>query len=395
MTEEDIKRIREQTPNCKDKLFLNSAGASLVPDIVADRVIEYLEEERKIGGYRLEELHENELEEFYSYAAKLLNTNSRNIAFAQNATDAYTKALSSIDFKEGDVIITTDDDYVSNQIQFISLKNKFKVKIKRIKTLENGDLDIQSFEKLIQEKRPVLVAVTHIPTNSGLVQNVEEIANICFNREILFILDACQSVGQIEVDVQKIRCDFLSVPGRKFLRGPRGTGILYVSDRMLALQSAPLFVDLAGADWIENDKFKLVNSARRFQYWETPCALILGLKEAIKYALNVGLKNIEVYNQKLISRLTENLNEIPHIKVLDRGSRKASIITFSVMNKSCDQMCELLHKQNVYFSVARKSSALIDFDKKGVEWAIRFSPHYFNTIDEIDEVVDILKTHNS
>lgn len=387
----NIEQLRNDTPACKDKLFLNSAGASLMPSVVVDKIQEFLAEEVQIGGYKTAENRRAEIEEFYVEVGRLLNTEPSNISFANSASDAFGKALSSIPFKEGDVLITSDNDYVSNFLQFYIYQHRFGVQIKRIRSLENGDLDITHLEELIKERQPKLIAVTHIPTNSGLVQDVEAVGQLCAQYDILFLLDACQSFGQLPLDVKALGCDFLSATGRKFMRGPRGTGILYVSDKVVEKNLAPLTMDLAGATWTSATTYELVDSAKRFSLFEVFYGTFLGLKEAVRYANQIGMENIQQYNQQLRARLTANFNAIDKVRILDHGPNLCNIFTFRKEGISYDRMKEQLDAHKVFYSVSERGSALIDFDKKGVDWAARFSPHYFNTLEEMDRVSEIVK----
>ena len=387
----NIDQIRKDMPYYGNKLFLNSAGSSIMPKLVTENINQYLRLEEEFGGYKVEELQEYELQGFYIEAAKLINCQPENIAFAHDATDAYIKALSSINFEKEDVIITSDDDYASNHIQFIALQKRYAIKILRIKTHENGDLDIQHFQDLVENYNPKLVAITHVPTNSGLIQNVEAIGAICQDQNILFLVDACQSVGQMEVNVQKIKCDFLSATGRKFLRGPRGTGFLFVSDRLLQGEYAPLLIDGGGAIWTGVNEFEMIETAKRFETWESPYALMIGLKEAIRYATNIGLDNIRAYNEKLMIHLREHLSNINSIKTYDRGSNNCNILTFRKDGKTLELIKDKLAENNVYFSISSKEWGLIDFNKKGIDGVIRLSPHYFNTIEEMDQVAEIIE----
>ncbi len=387
----DIDKIRKDTPYCSDKLFLNSAGSSLMSTVVVDKVEEYLEAEQQLGGYKVKDTRNDEIDELYDEAARLINCEPRNIAFTHDATDAYGKALSSIDFKPGDKIITSNDDYISNQINFLSLQKRYGIEIIRGNNLENGDLDLDHFDKLIRENNPRLVAITHIPTNSGLVQDVEAVGQICEKYDRLYLVDACQSVGQIPVNVKKIKCDFLSTTGRKYLRGPRGTGFLFVSDKAFQSDYAPLFIDMRGADWTAKDSYKVRSDAKRFETWESPYALIIGLKEAIKYANTVGIEAIDNYNQQIVSELRDLMASIPGVNVYDKGSTTCSLVTFTKDGKSLIETENHLSQNNVFYSVTDVSSARIDFAKKGIEWAIRLSPHYFNTSDEMKRVADVIR----
>ncbi|MGE6221626.1 aminotransferase class V-fold PLP-dependent enzyme [Nubsella zeaxanthinifaciens] len=389
-----IDQIRQDTLGCHDKIFLNSAGASLMPKSVIQKQMEYLQLEQEFGGYHVASQQNTVLNEFYIEAAKLINCKPQNIAFATNATDAYAKALSSIQFKPGDSIVTTDDDYISNQIAFLSLQQRLNLRIHRVKKLANNEIDLNDFLQLVKNHQPKLVAVTHIPSNSGLIQNVEEIGEICKQNGILYLVDACQSVGQLLVDTQKIACDFLTATGRKFLRGPRGTGFLYVSDRVLSQGLAPLLLDMSGARWTAPNAYELSDDAKRFEIWERSCASVIGLTEAIRYANNVGMANIEAYNINLSSQLREMLQRNSNLEVLDKGLKLASIVTFHHHNVPLQALQEVLSKNNIYYSVSFKGGALIDFSEKNVDWAIRFSPHYFNKLEEMEAVTDLLSADN-
>jgi len=387
----NINQIRNDLPYYGNKIFLNSAGSSLMPAVVAKKINDYLREEQELGGYFLADSKAEEISGFYHQAAKLIGANSHSIAFTHDATDAYVKALSSIDFKPKDVILTTDDDYASNHIQFISLKQRFGIQVIRMNNLANGDLDIADFERLVETHRPKLVAVTHVPTNSGLVQNVEAVGEICQQQGIIYLVDACQSVGQIDVQVSEIKCDFLSATGRKFLRGPRGTGFLFVSDRMLDEGYRPLMIDGGGAIWKDENHYEVLETARRFETWEKPYALLVGLTEAFKYAQKIGIENIETYNQQLMERLRANLRGISGVQQFDQGSRKCNILTFRKEGKSLATLKEKLAQQEVFFSVSNREWGVIDYQKKGIDGTIRLSPHYFNTLEEMDRVAEIIE----
>ena len=383
-------KIRQEIRGLSDgKLFFNNAGSSLMPNIVVDSMLDYLKQEEQFGGYEVANKNAELLENFYTETAKLINCKPSNIAFMTSATEAFSKALSSIIFKEGDTVITTVDDYISNQITFISLQKRLNVKIIRIKKLENNELDLEDLENLIKQNHPKLVAVTHIPTNSGLIQDIEAVGKICRQYDILYLADCCQSVGQMVVDVEKIGCDFLTATGRKFMRGPRGSGFLYVSDRVLEQDYAPILLDMRGAHWSEYNNYELFKTAKRFEHWEVSYAAVLGMMEAVQYANIIGLNNIENYNKKLAETLRKYL-EKGGFKVLDTGKNLSSIVTFCGPDNDLDNIQKVLKENNVFFSVSYKNSALIDFTDKKVDGAVRLSPHYFNTLEEIEKVSDIL-----
>jgi cysteine desulfurase/selenocysteine lyase len=388
----DLNTIRQHTRGCSDKIFLNSAGSSLVPEIVTEQMVSYLQDEALIGGYALATQHASAQAEFYTETGVLLNCKPENIAFCTSATDAYAKALSSVPFKDGDAIITTDDDYISNQLAFLSLQKEYQLKIIRAPNAEDGSLDMSAFESCITRYPTKLVAITHIPTSSGLVQPAAAIGEICNRLDVLYLLDACQSVGQLDIDVQKIGCDYLTATGRKFMRGPRGTGILFVSDRVLEAGLVPRIFDMQAARWTGADTYELVKTAARFEYFETAVAGKLGLMQAIRYANQIGMANIEAYNKELMQHFRQAMAEVKGLKLHDRGAHLSNILTFTMDNKSIDGLIKLLSDNEVYYSVSYKDFALIDFSKKKIDRAIRFSPHYFNTTEECEKVVAILSS---
>ncbi|GAA4363138.1 aminotransferase class V-fold PLP-dependent enzyme [Hymenobacter saemangeumensis] len=383
--------LRQDTAGLRQGLFFNSAGASLMPRPVVSAMVEYLQQEEQLGGYAVEQQRTADLERLYTELAILLNARPHNFAFAWNATDAYNRALSAIPFRRGDVILTTDDDYISNHIAFLALRQRFGVEVRRARNLPDGDLDLADFEQQLRQHRPVLVAVTHVPTNSGLVQPVEAIGRLCRQSDTWYLVDASQSVGQLRVDVQQLGCDFLNAPGRKFLRGPRGTGFLYISDRALQAGLAPLFIDRRGADWVAADAYQPHPEGRRFEQQELG-GTVLGLAEAVRYANAVGIDQIAARTRELHLQLRQLLSRQPHLRLLDRGSEQCSLVTFDAPGRALEDLTQLLNAHKVAYTVSRRSFAILDFDRKGVDWAIRFSPHYFNTAEELEQVVSILAT---
>jgi cysteine desulfurase / selenocysteine lyase len=386
----NTQHIRLETKGIGESLFLNSAGSSLMPDVVVDAMTDYLEDERLRGGYEVWEQRQPQIAQFYTEVARLIQAKPNEISFASSSSDAFAKALSSIPFKRGDVILTTNDDYVSNQFAFISLKQRLGIEFVRMNK-PNGTIDLERVEYLVRLYNPKLVAVTHIPTNSGIVQDVVGIGKICKQYGVLYMVDACQSVGQMPVDVNAMQCDFLTATGRKFMRGPRGTGFLFASTRVLDMGLMPMFFDGRGADWTGDDSFTMQPSALRYELFEYSFPARAGFTAAIEYANDLGLQNIYNYNQILSIKMRQLLAEQADIKLLDRPDLPLSnIITFKTKQRSLETMMAGLKQHNVLYSVAGKGSAFIDMSQKQADWAIRFSPHYFNTPEEVEAVCAIV-----
>jgi selenocysteine lyase/cysteine desulfurase len=387
----DLARLRAETPGCASRIHFNNAGSGLMATPVLEAITEYLELEAELGGYEAADAREEAIHDFYAATAQLLGCKARNIAFASNATDAFARALSSIPFASGDLILTTRDDYISNQIAFFSLRKRFGVDVVHAPNVPEGGVDVGAMERLMRERRPRLVAVTHIPTNSGLVQPVAEIGRRCRELEQLYLVDACQSVGQYAIDVEQLGCDFLSATGRKFLRGPRGSGLLYVSDRALAAGYEPLFIDMRGARWVGPEDYRQVETAARFEDWEFSYATLLGSAAAIRYALTVGIDVIAERTPALGAALRERLAELDGVRIFDRGRRRCAIVTFTVDGWNSEVLMAELRRRRINSSVSAREHALYDFKDKGVEACVRMSPHYYNTEQEVDEVVDAVR----
>lgn len=387
----DLQRIRADTPGCANRIHFNNAGAALMPAPVLAAMVEHLELEAAIGGYEAADACADAVAGFYDAAAELLGCSPRNVAFAANATDAYSRALSSVPFEPGDTILTTKDDYVSNQIAFLSLRKRLGIDVVQAPTLPEGGADPDAMAQLMRDHRPRLVAVTHIPTNSGLVQPIAEIGRHCRELDLPYLVDACQSAGQLPLDVGEIGCDFLSATSRKFLRGPRGAGLLFASDRILEQGYEPLFLDMRGARWTGPERYAPVATAVRFEDWESPYAAVIGSAVAIRYALAIGLQRIASRTTTLGASLRDQLGAIGGVRVLDQGRHRAAIVTFVIEGRSAAEIVSTLALQKINASLSLREYALFDFTEKGVDACVRLSPHYYNTEEEIARVVAVIQ----
>ena len=363
-----------------------------MPAPVLAAVQGHLELEARIGGYEAADACEAEVGEAYEAVAALLGTRPANVALVRHATEGFAQALSSIAFSAGDVLVTTRHDYVSSQIQYLSLAARFGVEVVHVPDAPEGGVDLLALEETVHRRRPRLVAVTHVPTNSGLVQDVVGIGAICRREGTLYLVDACQSVGQMPLDVARIGCDFLSATARKFLRGPRGAGLLYVSDRVLEQGLEPLFPDLRGADWVQDRLYQPAPDARRFESWEFAYALVLGLGAAARYAAEVGIAAAWDRIRSLASYARQELATLPGVTVLGRGPELGGIVTAHVHGRDPGELMRALRERGINTSALYRSSAVLDFDEWGVEDALRVSPHYYNTKDEVDRLTEALRS---
>lgn len=387
----DITHVRKETPATATTTHLNNAGAALPPRAVVTAMRNYLDIESALGGYEAAALLHSEIRQFYTVCAQLIGAEDHQIAFTNSATDSYNRALLSIPFERGDVILTTPFDYVSNQIAFLQLTQRLGVRVIRAAATPSGAVDPQQMAALMEQHPVRLVAVTHVPTNRGLVQDIGAVGQLCRERELPFLVDACQSAGQLPIDVQSINCDFLTVTFRKFLRGPRGAGFLYVSDRVIERGWAPLPLDLHSARWTADDQFEAVPTALRFELWERNYSTVLGAIAAVQYALDQGFDAIQARILRLTELLRTQLQDVAGLEVQEKGPIRCGILTFTATGVEADALQRALRQRRVHGSIAYGEYDPINFGAMDIPWVFRFSPHYYNTERDLERAVFVLK----
>lgn len=378
----DIQRARQETPGCANVLHFNNAGSSLPPQVVLDATIAHLQLEGQIGGYEAAAQAHDALEHTYDATAALLNCSRDEVAIVENATRAWDMAFYSINFKPGDRILTATSEYASNYIAYLQVARKTGAVVVPIPDDEYGQLSLDALRSAIDD-RVKLISMTHVPTSGGLVNPAVEVGKIAREAGILYLLDACQSAGQMPLDVEKIGCDMLSATGRKYLRGPRATGILYVRHSVLE-QLEPPFLDLHAAEWVAPDAYEIRPDARRFENWETNFAGKIGLGVAIDYAMNLGIENIWRRVKNLGYQLRTQLSPLPGVIVHDRGVTQCGIVTFTVDGLEAEEIMRRLANDHINVSVTGRSSTLLDLSARGLTTMVRASVHYYNTEEEIE-----------
>jgi selenocysteine lyase/cysteine desulfurase len=390
--DEQVFRWREDTPGVAGRVHLNNAGASLMPKSVLGAITDHLQRESLLGGYEAEAEAAESVRNAYAAVAGLLGSKPGNVAIVENATVAFYQALSCFDFQPGDVIVTTRNDYISNQLAYLSLARRCGVVVQRAADLATGGANPDSVRELLRNPRARLLAVTWIPTNSGLIQPVEALGEAAAAAGVPYLIDACQAVGLLPIDVARLRCDFLAATARKYLRGPRGIGFLYVADRVIERGQYPLYIDMRGARWSTPDSFDLAPDARRFENWEFSVALVLGLGEAARHAGQVGVLHGGTRARELAANIRLKLRDLPGFRVLDHGAELGAIVTVEIRGWHAADAVKELRARGINTSAAVRDDAVIDMDQKRATSALRISPHYYNTDAEIDVVCDALRS---
>ena len=386
----DIDQIRSETPGVNHVLHLGAAGAALMPQRVVDAVHAHHELEAQIGGYEAAAARADQLDGVYRSVARLINAKPTEIAIVENATVAWMSAFYALKFEPGDRVLTAEAEYGANYVAFLQRAKTDGIVIDVVPSDSTGALDLDALESMIDEKVK-LIATTWIPTNGGLVNPAAGIGAIARRHGITYLLDACQAVGQMPVDVEALGCDFLSATGRKFLRGPRGTGFLYVSSKMLETIEPPM-LDHFGALWTAPDTYELRPDARRFENWENSYALRAGLDVACEYALELGLDAIQERAWSLTDYLRTKIAELPGSEIRDLGSERCAIATFTLEGHDPLKVVDLLRAQAINIGAPKPESTLLDSTARQLPTMFRASPHYYNTEEELDRFVEAIST---
>jgi cysteine desulfurase / selenocysteine lyase len=389
----DVDRARRDTPGTARVAHLNNAGAALPPRQVTDAVVAHLHREAEIGGYEAAEAAADQVAHTYTAIGQLIGCRTDEVAVVENATRAWDMAFYGLTFEPGDRILTARAEYASNVIAFLQVAARTGAVVEVVDDDETGQLSVPDLRRRLDDGNgPVkLVAITHVPTQGGLVNPAEEVGAATRDAGVLYLLDACQSVGQLPLDVEAIGCDMLSATGRKYLRGPRGTGFLYVRGTVLERLEPP-FLDLHAATWTAPDRYEVRRDARRFENWETNYAAKIGLGVAVDYALDWGLENIEHRVTELAGYLRQRLQGIEGVDLHDQGRRQCGIVTFTVRGFAAREVGERLSQRGINVSVSIADYARLDLPARGLTELVRASVHYYNTENEIDRLLDVLST---
>lgn len=377
----DLARVRRDTPAAAHLVHLNNAGAALPPQPVLDVQLAHLRREAEIGGYEAAEEAQEQLEGVYDSLARLLRCDRSEIALVENATVAWDMAFYALKFAPGDRILTAQQEYASNYIAYLQVARRTGAIVEVVPSEPTGELSVDALERMI-DGRVKLIAVSHVPTNGGLVNPAEEIGRVARAHGIPFLLDACQAAGQMPLDVNALGCDLLSATGRKYLRGPRGTGFLYVR-RSILERLEPPFLDLRSATWVGPNRYVMRADARRFENWESNIAAQLGLGVAADYALEIGLDAIAARVTALAADLRARLSAIDGVTVADAGKRRCGIVTFAVAGVPAEEVARRLRERRINTSVTTPASTLIDATARKLPDLVRASVHYYNSEDEI------------
>lgn len=391
----DIDQLRADTRGCTTVMHLNNAGSALPPAVVVDTMVDFLRAEETHGGYEAHAVAMDQLGQVYSSLATLVGTDPDHIALTESATSSWDRGFSAITYtyplSADSRILVSSSEYASNVLPIMQVARRTGAQIEFIPDTESGVTDVAAFADMLDDS-VALVAINHCPSQNGLINDVAAIGEIIRTRNpaTWYLVDACQSVGQLPVNAPEIGADFLSVTGRKFMRGPRGTGFLYCSDRALT-ELEPFPVDLHGGHWNALDTYVLREGARRFESWEKSYAAMLGLGAATDYLLALGQPAITDRITSLAAYAREGLTTVPGITVLDRGEQLSGIVTFLHESLPADSIVGQIRAAGINVSLGSPDYSQVDYIGHSVSGLVRVSPHVYNTTSEIDTLLETVR----
>jgi cysteine desulfurase/selenocysteine lyase len=378
----DIEKARTDTPGCANVLHFNNAGSSLPTTSTLNAVKDYLDLEASAGGYEAMTLAADRIDCFYATAAGLLNCDPSEVAFQSGASEAWWRAFMAVDPQPGDRVLAGTTEFMSAAFGLMQARKRGVI-VEMIPDDATGQVDVGALETMLEQPTK-LVCLTQIGMSNGLVNPVREVGEVVKRSSAFYLLDACQAAGQMPLDVDELQCDFLTATGRKWLRGPRGTGLLYVRSSILDDLVDPIFVDGKSAHWNAPDTYELSPGAARYELAEMNPAGKVGLGSAISYALDIGLEPIRDRVTSLASSLRTRLRDVPTITVTDRGEELSGIVTFVSDTVDPVVIGDVLRAHGINTSTPGAANSRYMFEALGLETVVRAAPHYYNTDDEID-----------
>ena len=384
----DIEQVRADTPGINESVHLLASGSALMPAPVVKAIVDHTLLEAKVGGYEAQALEQENLDRVYTSVARHLNASPREIALMENASVAWCHGFYALPLKPKSRILTCEAEYAANYVALLQRAKREDLRIEVIPSDETGAIDLEAMEAAMGEDVG-LIAITWVPTNGGLVNPAAAVGKIAKKHGVPYLLDACQAAGQMRIDVKELGCDFLSATGRKFLRGPRGTGFLYVKDRWLD-NLEPAMIDHFGAPWVTRDTYALREDARRFETWENSYALRAGLGAAFDYLERIGIDAIQNRVSALSDHCRNLLQSHSALRLHDLGRHKCGIVSFSVAGLEAACVIRALADEGFVIGASDPSSTRLDAERRNLPVVLRIAPHYYNTEDEIERAVALV-----
>ncbi|KXP08349.1 aminotransferase class V [Tsukamurella pulmonis] len=382
----DLERVRADTPGRVETAFFDSAGSSLPPRPVLETVLAHLRREAQVGGYRAAGERADDLADVKIALGALIGVPPASVALSDSATRAWSDFFYAVPLRAGDRIAVSHIDYATNAVATLQRARAVGAEIVVLPSDAQGRTDVEAVDAVLDE-RVALVSLVHVPTQSGLVEPIAAIAAKARAVGARVLLDACQSIGQIPVDAAALGVDAISGTGRKWLRGPRGTGFLHVREELLSTLE-PRSLDLHSAQWTSTDTYELAQDARRFETWECDVAARLGLGHAVRYLLDLGPEQVFAELSRRAAAIREALAELPGVTVRDPDDGPVgAIVTLTIDGVDPVAARAELAARGVTVGASSASSARRDLGARALPAVLRISAHAFVNDEDTDRLL--------
>ncbi len=384
-----LREVRCQTPGLVGRVHLDNCGSALMPQPVVDALKQALDREVAVGGYVAQEQQAGALEGSYQSLVRLFGGDAGDFAFVGSAVDGWTKAFYSLPMAAGGNIVTAYNEYCSNYVAYLQIAKRHGVEIRVAQQAETGGIDLDHLSSLIDDKTQV-ISISHMPSSSGEINQVAEVGRIAKTAGVLYVLDACQSAGHVPVSVADIGCDVMTGTSRKFLRGPRGIGFLYVNEHARSVMD-PIVLTNQSAEWTRKDAYTLRKDARVFEAWERSVVNQLGFTAAVDYLLDIGVDAATNQIARNALYLRKKLADCATVKMACPPSATSAIITFNLEGKTPVDVKARLAEQGIAVQIASVVHTRLDLERRGIDSAVRVSPHYYTSQSDMDRFIEAIQ----
>ncbi|TCR00472.1 aminotransferase class V-fold PLP-dependent enzyme [Neorhizobium sp. JUb45] len=389
LTNTRVQSLRAATPGCAERVHFNHAGASLPPKTVTDAVIRHLTLEASRGPMEAAAIVADHISTIRLNAANLIGAEPTDIAFGSSGSAVWGMVFAALPpLRQGDRILVGRHEWGGNVATMQRAVSRAGARIDVIPCRQDGSVDADALAAMIDDKVR-LISLTWLPANGGLINDAEAIGKIAKAAGIPYMVDAGQALGQIPIDVAKVGCDVLKAAGRKHLRGPRGTALLYIRSGFLHHLNPP-FVDVSSGPLI-NGLPQLRSDARLFETAETSVASLMGVGEAITLASEVGVTEIRDRIGMLSGRLRERLRLVPGVELHDLGSTYSGLVSFTVEGILASSVRNSLAEKGINIGANGVSYTPYDMTARGLQEIARASVSYLNTEDEVSHLVEAVE----
>jgi len=385
-----VEEVRKDIPFLKTGIiYLDNTATTPTPKPVIDAMLEYFNEYNANVGRGVHRATMRATEVFEAVRKKIanvINCDGDEIAYTKNATESINIVAQGLGLKSGDKVVTTVLEHHSNILPWQRLQER-GVKLEVIGATNDCLLRPEDFEAAI-DKSTRLIATHQVSNSVGSIQPVEEIGKVAKENDVLFLLDAAQSVGHMPVDVRKIGCDFLAAPGHKGLLGPQGTGFLYFR-KELGKELKPLLVGGGMVEEVGKDRVEFSKPPQIFDGGTPNIPGIIGLGRACDYVLDIGIERIEKRERELTESMMK-IAKIGNVSVYGPTdlNKRGGVVSFNVKGLGHHDVASMLDELEKIAVRSGHHCAQPTMKHLGVEGTVRASVHYYNLPDEVAKLVE-------